>query len=113
MFDLSIDEDYYKPIIVRGAFNGNYIQYESKGDKRKNISMKKYLNMIKPYSSDIINNHKTRGLVRYHSDDKTWLEETSSEWKIKLTMAFNFIYSKDSDETRTMHTKSNNVEIDG
>ena len=26
-------------------------------------------------------------------------------------MAVNFISSKDSDETRTMHTKSNNVEI--
>ena len=33
LFDLSIDEDYYKPIIVKDAFNGNYIQYESKGDK--------------------------------------------------------------------------------
>ena len=111
MFDLSIDEDYYKQIIVRGAFNGNYIQYESKGDKGKNLSIKKYLNMIKSYLSDIINNHKTHGLVRYHSGDKTWLEETSSEWKIQLTMAINFISSKDSDETRNMHTKSNNVEI--
>ena len=61
--------------------------------------------MINLYLSDIINNHKTRGLVRYHSGDKTWLEETSSEWKIQLTMAINFISSKDSDETRTMHTK--------
>ena len=26
-------------------------------------------------------------------------------------MAINFISSKDSDETRTMHTKSNNAEI--
>ena len=111
MFDLSIDEDYYKPIIVRGAFNGNYIQYESKGDKGKNLSIKKYLNMIKSYLSDIINNHKTHGLVRYHSSDKTWLEETSSEWKIQLTMAINFISSKESDETRNMDTKSNNVEI--
>ena len=39
------------------------------------------------------------------------VEETSSEWKIHQTMAINFISSKDSDETRTMHTKSNNVEI--
>ena len=31
--------------------------------------------------------------------------------EIKLTMAINFISSKDSDDTRTMHTKSNNVEI--
>ena len=67
--------------------------------------------MIKPYLSDLINNHKTHGLVRYHSGDKTWLEETSSEWKIQLTMAINFISSKDSNETRAMHTKSNNVEI--
>ena len=111
LFDLSIDEDYYKPIIGRGAFNSSYIQYESKGDKGKNLSIKKYLNMIKPYLIDIINNHKTRGLVRYHSGNKSWLEETSSEWKIQLTMAISFIPSKDSDETRTMHAKSNKVEI--
>ena len=37
--------------------------------------------------------------------------KTSSEWKIQLTMAINFISSKDSDETRAMHTKSNNIEI--
>ena len=67
--------------------------------------------MIKPYLSDLINNHKTHGLVRYHSGDETWLEKTSSEWKIKLTMAINFISSKDSDETRSIHTKSDNVEI--
>ena len=82
MFDLSIDEDYYKPVIVRGAFNGNYIQYERKGDKGKNLSIKKYLNTIKPYLSNITNNHNTRGLVRYHSGDKTRLEETSNESKI-------------------------------
>ena len=42
LFDLSVDEDYYKPIITKGAFNNNYIQYESKGDKGKNQS-KKYI----------------------------------------------------------------------
>ena len=108
---MSIDEDYYEPIIVKTAFDGNYIQYESKGDKGKSLSIKRYLKMIKPYLSDLINNHKTHGLVRYHSDDKSWQQETSSEWKIQLTMAINFISSKDSDKTRTMHTKSNNVEI--
>ena len=111
LFDLSVDEGYYKPITAKGAFNGSYIQYESKGDIGKNQSIKEYINIIKPYLSNIINNHKTCGLVRYHSGDKTWLEETSSEWKIQLTMAINFVSSKDSDETRTMHTKSNNVEI--
>ena len=111
LFDLSVDEGYYKPIIAKGAFNGSYIQYESKGDIGKNQSIKEYINITKPYLSNIINNHKTCGLVRYHSGDKTWLEETSSEWKIQLTMAINFVSSKDSDETQTMHTKSNNVEI--
>ena len=101
---MSVGEDYYKPIIAKGAFNSSYIQYESKGDKGKNLSIKKYLNMIKPYLSHIINDHKTRGLVTYHSGNKTWVEETSGEWKIQLTMAVNFI-------TRTMETKSSNVEI--
>ena len=107
LFDLSIDEDYYKPIITKSAFNNNYIQYESKGHKEKNLSVKKYLNIIKP----CLNDHKTHGLEGYHSGDKTWVEKTLSEWKIQLTMAINFISSKDSDETRTMHTKSNNEEI--
>ena len=110
LFDLSIDED-YKPIIPRGAFDGSYIQYESKGDKGKNLSIKEYLNIIKPYLSNVIDDHNTHGLVRYHSGNKTRVEETSSKWKIQLTMAVNFISSKDSDETRTMHTKSNSVEI--
>ena len=39
------------------------------------------------------------------------VEETSSKWEIQLTMVINFISSKDSDETRTMHTKGNNVKI--
>ena len=54
--------------------------------------------MIKPYLSNLINNHKTRGLVIYHSGNKSWLEGTSREWKIQLTIAINFISSKDSDE---------------
>ena len=111
MFDLSIDADYYEPVIVKTAFDGNYIQCESKRDKGKNISIKRYLKMIKPYLSDLIRNHKTHDSARYHSCNKSWVEKTSSQWKIQLTMAINFISSKDSDETPTMHIKSNNVEI--
>ena len=33
------------------------------------------------------------------------------EWKIQLTMAINFMSFKDSKETLTIHTKSNNIEI--
>ena len=64
LFDLSIDEDYYEPILVKSAFDGNYIQYQSRGDKGKNLSIKRYLKMIKPYLSVLINKHKYHGLAR-------------------------------------------------
>ena len=69
-FDLLIDEDYYELIITKVAFNNNYIQYESKGDKGKNLSIKKYLNMIRPYLSDITNDHKTQRKWGIHSGNK-------------------------------------------
>ena len=37
--------------------------------------------------------------------------KTIREWKIQLTMQINFISHKDSEETRTMDTKSSNIEI--
>ena len=37
-------EDYYEPIEVKSAFNGNYIEYESKGDK-DNLSLEEYLDI--------------------------------------------------------------------
>ena len=67
--------------------------------------------MIRPYLSDIINHHKTQGKWRIHSGNKVMEHKTQSEWKIQLTMEINFISCKASDETGTMHTKSNNVEI--
>ena len=79
--------------------------------KEKIYQKKKNLNMIKPYLSVIINDNKTQGKWRIHSGNKIIEHKTQSEWKIQLTMAINFISSKDSDETRTMHTKSNNIEI--
>ena len=33
LFKLSIDKDYYKPILVKSSYNNNYTQYKSKGDK--------------------------------------------------------------------------------
>ena len=57
------------------------MEYESKGYKDKILSIKGYLNIIRPYLSDIINDHKTQG-----------------EWKIQLSMTINFISSRDSDE---------------
>ena len=93
LFDLSISEDYYKPIIVKSASNNSYIQYESKGDKI--LTIKEYLSMIEPYLVDMINEYKSK-----------------DEWEIQLTSEINFSSSKpDSNETRIMHTKSDNIEI--
>ena len=55
-----IDEDYYKPIKTKGAFNNNYIEYESRGHKDKNLLPEDYLDITRPYLRDIINNHKAR-----------------------------------------------------
>ena len=48
------DKDYYKSIRTEIAFNGTYIEYESKGHKDKTLSPKECFDMIKPYLSDII-----------------------------------------------------------
>ena len=45
LFD-EINENYYKPVITKSAFTGNYIEYESRGDKYKNLSPPEYLNML-------------------------------------------------------------------
>ena len=48
------EEDCYEPLRASNAFNNNYIEYESNGDKDKILSVKEYLNMIRQYLSDII-----------------------------------------------------------
>ena len=69
--------------------------------------------MIRPYLSDMINDHKTQKIWKVHSGNKIIdYKTTLEEWKIQLTMSINFISSKDdSDETRNMRTKSDNIEI--
>ena len=67
--------------------------------------------MIKPYWSNIINDHKTQEKWKVQSDNTTIDYKTQGEWKIQLIMTINFLSSKYSDETRTMHTKCNNIEI--
>ena len=109
---MSIDEDYYKPIITNSAFNNDYIQYDSEGNKGKILTINEYLDMIRPYLSNTINDHKNQGEWKIHSANITAEHKTEREWKIHLTLAINFIFSKEySDKIRTMHTKSDNIEI--
>ena len=42
------EEDYYKPEKVTSFWNNNYIEYESNGDKNRNLSLDKYLSKIRP-----------------------------------------------------------------
>ena len=93
LFKSSIDEDYYKPTLVKSGYNGNYAQCESRGNKI--LTVKEYLGLIEPYLADMINDYKSKG-----------------EWNIQLTAEINFTSLKpDFDETRIMHTKSDNTEI--
>ena len=93
LFKLSIDKDYYKPILVKSGYNNNYVQYESKGDKI--LTLKEYLALIERYLRKLINYYKNKG-----------------EWKLQLTAEISFISLKPgSDETRVIHTKSDNEEI--
>ena len=62
--------------------------------RNENLSVKEYLNKIKPYLKDIIANL-----------------QKSETWKIQLTIAINFNSSKDVDEKRVMHSKSDNIEF--
>ena len=107
-------KDHCEPKKIASAFNNNYIQYESMGDKDKNLSVKEYIDVIRPYLSDIINNRKAQGKWRIHSGNTITEHETQGEWKIHLTIAINFISYKDSkdfDKIQIIHLKSDNTEI--
>ena len=102
------DRDSYKPIRTDDGFAGkrnNYIEYKSKGDRYENLSPKEYLNMIKPYLRDLINNHKLA--MELNNDE----ENDKAEWKTQLIMQNNFISDKDFKDTRTIYSASEPVEI--
>ena len=80
MFDADNNEDYYKLILVKSYFNESYKYYESRGDKDKKLSIEQYLDVIKPYLSDLMNENKA-------------IETSSNEWKINK-YAYKFCFFK-------------------
>ena len=63
--------------------------------KVKEIKHKEYLALIERYSRKLVNYYKNKG-----------------EWKLQLTAEISFVSSKPgSDETRVMHTRSDNEEF--
>ena len=63
--------------------------------------------MIRPYLRDLINNHKTP----MKTDKVINNESQSGEWKIQLVILNRRISSKDFEETRSIYSASNNIEI--
>ena len=57
---------------------------------------------MEPYLRDLINDPKTQGEWKVYSGNTVIDQKTQRKQKIKLTMMINFIFSKDSDEIRTM-----------
>ena len=74
--------------------SNNYIEYKSKGDRNKTLSVEGYLDKTRPYLKIIIDLKK------------------SDTWKIQLTVKINFISSKnDNDDTCVILLKNDNIEI--
>ena len=93
LFDEVSEEDYYKPVLAKSYFKGNYKYYGSRGDKEKRLSVRQYLNKITPYLHDLINDHRIARRVL----------------TIQISMHVNFISSKDTGETCTIYVWVNNV----
>ena len=94
LFEHEEEENHYKSVRVNNCWSNSYIEYESNGDRNKILSIEEYLNKIRTYLKDIINNLKK-----------------SDTWKIQVTIANNFISPIDNDEEHLVHSKSDNIEI--
>ena len=66
--------------------------------KTKKLSIEQYLDIVKHYLSDLINENKAT-------------ETSSNEWKIHINMRVNFVSSNDTGESRTIFVLSDNEEI--
>ena len=89
-----IKKDVYEPIKINGSFSDNCVEYRSVSKKDKSTSIKKYLDETREYLRRMINDNRKFG-----------------EWKIQLILKINFISSKNFNDVRDMHRKSDNVEI--
>ena len=88
------DDVYYKPTEVKSSFKGNYVKYESNGDKDCSLTISFYFWKVEPFLSGLIDFYKTIG-----------------EWKIQLSTLVKFITDNNDDKGLILHTKSDNVEI--
>ena len=84
-------DDYYKPILSKESFDGNYQMYSCRGDKDKTMYITEYLDKIRSYLFALI-------------DEK----ENSSSQKIQLVISINLIHLTKSGRI-TFYVKSKNI----
>ena len=84
----------YEPTRVGNFWNNTCIKYENNGDGNKNVSVKEYLNKIKPYLRDII--------IDIQKSDLS---------KVQLAIGIEFTSSEDIDEERVIHSQSDSKEF--
>ena len=89
MFNETID-DYYKPILVRFAFDNNFEEYEIRGAKYKNLTFKEYLATITQELANLIEEKKN---------------STQDEQKVQLTMAIIFKHIKSDKKIHHLRKK--------
>ena len=110
------DRDYYKPIRTDSGFagrNNNYIKYTSRGDRYENSSPEEYLDIIRPYFRDLINNHKPTPKLNNvnNANNANDNDNKHGEWKIQLVMQNNCISVKNFEDTHTIYSARKPVEI--
>ena len=88
------EEDYYKPKRISNFWKNIYNEYESNGDKNRNLSLDEYLNKIEHYLRNIIMDL-----------------QNSVARKIQLAIVINFIFSKYAEEERVMHSISGSIKF--
>ena len=87
-------ENYYEPRKTKGAFDSNYVEYESNGDIAEVSFIEDYLIKIEPYLTDIINEHK-------------------DGWKIQLAaeIIFSSVGDEDSKKSYPIYMHSKNLKV--
>ena len=90
MINYNID-DYYTPNLVRSYFDNNFEEYEIRGDKEQNLSLKQYITTIKPQLIDLINEKKNSTkneqkvqLILLQSLDTLWIQQRSMLFMLEV-----------------------------
>ena len=84
-------DDYYKPVLAKESFNGNYQLYTCRGDKNRDMFIDTYLDKVKPYLLALIDEKKV------------------TEKKIQLDIGINLVHTTKPNDRITFYVKTDNV----